>query len=96
MIRSSRAKGDDGNFPDLVAYARLAEGHLYRGQKRCQDAIREYNAALEVAKRCGIRSLESDVHSEMARLAVDLGDTQVARLRAIKSLQIANELHLGL
>jgi tetratricopeptide (TPR) repeat protein len=96
FIRSSRAKAEEGHFPDLVAQARLSEGHLLRTRKKYQDAIREYKIALNTAKQYGMRGLEADVHSEMARLALDLGDTETARTRAIKSLQIANELHLGL
>ena len=44
----------------------------------------------------GIHRLEADVLSELSRLALDLGDTETARLRAIESLMIANELRLGL
>jgi tetratricopeptide (TPR) repeat protein len=96
LIRSCRAKAEEGHFPDLVAQARLSEGHLHRTRKKYHDAIREYTIALEAAKTHGMRALEADVHCEMARLALDLGDTETARTRAIKSLQIANELHLGL
>lgn len=96
FIRSCRAKAEEGHFPDLVAHARLSEGHLLRSRERYQDAIREYKVALKAAKQYGMRGLEADVYSEMARLALDLGDTETARTRAIKSLQIANELHLGL
>jgi tetratricopeptide (TPR) repeat protein len=80
----------------LVAHARLSEGHLFRVCEKYQDAIREYKVALKAAKQYGMRGLEADVYSELAHLALDLGDTETARTRAIKSLQIANELHLGL
>jgi tetratricopeptide (TPR) repeat protein len=96
FIRSCRAKAEEGHFPDLVAHARLSEGHLFRVCEKYQDAIREYKVALKAAKQYGMRGLEADVYSELAHLALDLGDTETARTRAIKSLQIANELHLGL
>jgi tetratricopeptide (TPR) repeat protein len=96
FIRSSRAKAEEGHFPDLIAHARLCEGHLLRSREKYQDAIREYKIALKAAKQYGMRALEADVHCEMARLALDLGDMEIARTRAIKSLEIANELHLGL
>src|SRR6266567_1642293 len=96
LIRSCRAKAEEGHFPDVVAQARLGEAHLRRVRKEYQDANREYEIALRAAKEHGMRGLESDVHCEMARLALDLGDMEIARTRAIKSLQIANELHLGL
>jgi tetratricopeptide (TPR) repeat protein len=96
FIRSCRAKAEEGHFPDLIAHARLCEGHLLRSRKKYKDAIREYKIALKAAKQYGMQALEADVHCEMARLALDLGDMEIARTRAIKSLEIANELHLGL
>jgi tetratricopeptide (TPR) repeat protein len=96
FIRSCRAKAEEGHFPDVVAHARLSEGHMHRTRKQYKDAIREYTIALRAATEHGMRGLEADVHCEMGRLALDLGDVETARARAIKSLQIANELHLGL
>ncbi len=96
LIRSCRAKAEEGHFPDVIAHARLSEGHMHRILKKYKDAIREYKIALRAATEHGMRGLEADVHCEMARLALDLGDVETARTRAIKSLQIANELHLGL
>ena len=96
FIRSSRAKAEEGHFPDLIAHARLCEGHLLRSRRKYQEAIREYKIALNAAKQYGMRALEADVYCEMARLALDLGDMEIARTRAIKSLETANELQLGL
>jgi len=94
--RTSRALAEAGKYPDLVAYARLDLGHILRSQGKLKDALPEYTAALDEARRIGIRKLEADVLSEMARLALDLGDAVVARQRSIDSLHIANELMLGL
>lgn len=96
LIRSARAKAEEGHFPDLVAQARIAEGHIYRMNGGYKDAMREYQFALEAAKKYGMRSLEADVLCELARISLDLGDREAARARAVESLQIANELHLGL
>jgi hypothetical protein len=71
-------------------------GHWYRVQEKDADALREYNAALSEARRIGIRRLESEALSELARLACDLGDAQIARQRAIEALRIATESALGL
>jgi hypothetical protein len=71
-------------------------GHLYRRQEKVAESRLEYEAAIDAAQRVGIRKLEADVLSEQSRLALQLGDAQLAREYAVKSLQIANELVLGL
>jgi hypothetical protein len=87
---------EEGNFPELAAAARLSLGHWFRSQKQHGEALREYNVALQEAKRIGMRRLECEVISEFARLALDLGDSHIARQRAVESLRLANELVLGL
>ena len=95
-IQTSRAMAEYGRYPDLVAYARLTEGHLHRVNKDYSAALREYRAALVEAREFGIHRLEAEAQSELARVALDLGDAHVARRRAMNSLQIANENDLGL
>lgn len=94
--QSSRALAQAGHHPDLVAWAQLAWGSLYLARKRLDKATMAYTWALGEARRLGIRRLEAELLSELSRLALSLGDTVVARLRATASLQIANELALGL
>jgi tetratricopeptide (TPR) repeat protein len=96
MIQFSRALAEAARYPDLVALSRLTQGHVYRQEKDFPAALREYNIALAESRRIGIRSLEADALSELSRLALDHGDAQIARQRAIESLRIANELSLGL
>lgn len=95
-IQSARALAEAGNYPDLVAYARLSQGHIHRSRKQYFESIRHYRIALSVAKEKGIGRLEAEAQSELARVALNLGDAQVARRRAMKALQIANEHTLGL
>jgi tetratricopeptide (TPR) repeat protein len=94
--QASRALGDVGVFPELVAAARQSLGHIYRVQKRVEDARREYAAALAISRRIGAKRLESEVYSELSRLELELGDVETARVRAIESLRIANQYALGL
>jgi hypothetical protein len=92
----SRGLAEEGNFPELAAAARMSLGHWFRSRRKYNEATREYNFALREAKRIGMRRLECEVISEFARLALDLGDSHIARQRAVESLRIANELVLGL
>lgn len=96
LVHEALSRAEEGNFPDLVAYARKTQAHVWREQKKYPEAQAEYNAAMEVARRRGIRRLQADLHSELARLALDVGDWETARRRAIESLMLANELNLGL
>ena len=95
-IEMSRGLAEEGSFPELAAAARMSLGHWYRARRKYTEALREYNAALSTAKRIRMRRLECEVISEFARLALDLGDSHIARQRAVESLRIANELVLGL
>ncbi len=96
LLRQCRALAETGDHPDLVAYARNSVGHLHRVQGQPLEARREYTAALADSRRMGIRRLEADVLSELSHLALDQGDPESARLRAMESMRIANELGLGL
>jgi len=95
-IQSSQAIAEYAHYPDLAAFARLTWGHWYRSQLKFTEAIREYRAALNEARRIGISRLEAEAESELARVALDLGDAHVARQRAMRTLRIANEHLLGL
>jgi tetratricopeptide (TPR) repeat protein len=96
LIRESRSAAEEGEHRDLIAYARCSSGHLHRVKREFPQAQIDYNTALHVAQQSGIRRLESDVYSEMSRLALALGDWETARRRAVQSLMIANSLSLGL
>jgi tetratricopeptide (TPR) repeat protein len=93
---SSKAMADDAEYPDLVAYARSGLGHVLRRMGKFSEAVLEYESAMKAARKHGIRKLEADILSERSRLALQLGDGELARKRAIEALQIANELVLGL
>lgn len=95
-IQTSKALAEANYYDDLVAYARLSYGHLRRVEEKFGEAIREYRIALEMARTMGIRRLEAEAQSELARVHLALGDGQVARRCAMKALQIANECVLGL
>lgn len=96
MARKALTLAREGNFPDLEAYARKSLAHAWREQKDWTRAQDEYNAALRMARKFGIRRLQADLYSELARLALSVGDWETARRRAIDSLMLANELNLGL
>lgn len=88
----------EGDFPDLEAYARKSRAHVWReaGKKDPREVRAEYMAAMQQAEKFGIRRLQADIHSELARLALQVGDWETARIRAMESLKLANELGLGL
>lgn len=86
----------EGHFPDLEAYARKARAHVWRDKGNPLGARIEYNAVMERAQEFGIKRLQADVHSELARLALAVGDWETARIRAMDSLLLANELSLGI
>lgn len=95
-VGSSRALAASGQAQDLLAYARTAQGRLYREQGAFAMANAEYHAALTDARRLGIRRLEAEILTGLARLALRLEDAALARRRAMAALGIANELGLGL
>ncbi|MEE8106391.1 MAG: hypothetical protein V3T86_12720 [Planctomycetota bacterium] len=69
---------------------------IHRVEERYALAASEYKRAHLAAVDFGCRKLEADVLSEQSRLALTLGDAETARLRAMGSLQICNELAMGL
>jgi tetratricopeptide (TPR) repeat protein len=96
LVRVALSRADEGNFPDLQAYARKSLAHVWRDRKEFSRAQGEYNAAMNMARNFGIKRLQADLYSERARLALDVGDWETARRRSIESLMLANELNLGL
>jgi hypothetical protein len=96
LVQTSRSLAEAERYPELIGYARLCLGHIYRKQKDYRKAQREYKAVYDEGRRIGMRRLQAEVLTEFSRLALDLGDAQLARERAIESLRIANELVLGL
>jgi tetratricopeptide (TPR) repeat protein len=96
LIRESRALAEAGNFPDLVAFARVSHGHLLAQRERYRDSRQEYQSLLQEAQRMGARKLEAECHSTLSRLCLQEGDVEGARVRAMKALSLANELGLGL
>lgn len=96
VMQSSRALAEVDRYPDLTAYVRLSFGHWHRLKNNIPAALQEYNAALKEARQIGIRRLEAEVLTELARLFLSIGEFHLARQRAIESLMIANECVLGL
>lgn len=95
-IRKARALAEAARYFDVAALARTSYGHLLRLRRKYSASSLEYQAAIGEARRMGFRKLEADVLSELSRLALDLGDAEVARNRAISALKLANELGLGI
>ena len=96
---TSRAKATANDDKDLVPYVRNTLGCLYRARKSSDfllKARREYEAALETARDLGIRRLMADIYSELGQLDLQQGNNEGARINAMKSVAIANELSLGL
>jgi hypothetical protein len=96
LVRASRSAAEEGQYADLVGYARSMTGHLHRLARGYTESQQEYAAALAIARKYGVKRLECEVLCEMGRLAYDLGDWQTARARATASLMLANEFSLGL
>jgi tetratricopeptide (TPR) repeat protein len=98
QVETALSLAREGNFPDLEAYARKSRAHVLRLQdpKDPRKARAEYNGAMKSAQNFGIKRLQADINSELARLALDVGDWETARIRAIESLTLANELSLGI
>jgi tetratricopeptide (TPR) repeat protein len=94
--QSCRALAETSGYPDLVTYSRLASGRVCRAQGKLVDATVELNAALLEATRLGLGRFQAEILAELAFLALDLGDTALARSRAIDALQISNKQSLGL
>lgn len=92
----SRALAESADYRDLVAYARISQGHVYRAGGALDKAMPEYLGCLRMACQIGIRRLEADALSELSRLALDLGDAENARRQAMAALRLSNELGLGL
>ncbi len=94
--RSCRALAETADYPDLVVYSRLAAGQVCRAQGKLVDATVVLNAALREAKRLQLGRLQAEILTELARLALDLGDSALARQRALEALEISNGRGLGL
>lgn len=91
-----RALAEVGDYPDLVAIARMRWGSLLRARGAVDKATSEWNRALEEASRFGMRRLEAELLARLSRVALQLGDYTVAKQRAFQALKITNELGLGL
>ena len=96
LIRSSRSLAEAGVFPELVANARISEGHRLFRQREAVRARMEYDAVLRDARRMKAHKLEARALTALARLALDQKDIQRAHDHAIQSLSLANQLGLGL
>jgi ATP/maltotriose-dependent transcriptional regulator MalT len=96
LIRSSRSLAEAGVFPELVANARLSEGHSFFRAKEAVKARMEYDAVLREAQRMKAHKLEVRALTALARLALDQKDVSRAHDYAIQSLRLSNELGLGL
>lgn len=96
LVRNSRALAEAGVFPELVANARISEGHLRFRRGDPVGARLEYKAVLSEAQRIGTRKLETRVLTALARVALAQKDVEGAHTLATQSLSLANELGLGL
>ncbi len=96
LIRDSRAVAESGVFPELVANARISEGHRLSRTGNPVPARLEYNAVLSEARRIGLRKLEVRALTALSRLALDQKDTDRAHELAMQALCLSNELGLGL
>src|SRR3954447_3639224 len=96
LIRNSRALAESGVFPELVANARISEGHRLSRTGQPVKARLEYNAVLSEARRIGCRKLEVRVLTALSRLALDQKDVDRAHELAMEALCLSNELGLGL
>jgi tetratricopeptide (TPR) repeat protein len=94
--RSCRALAETAGYPDLIAYASLASGQIFRARKQFVKANNELHSALREATRLDLGCLQAEILTEHARLALDLGDSALARQRALEALQISNSHSLGL
>jgi tetratricopeptide (TPR) repeat protein len=96
-LRTSRSLAAGGpEYPDLIEYSNTCRGYLLRSKKRFVEARDVLEEALRKARGMGIQRLVCDVHSQLARLALDLGDHEEACVQAVESLELANTLGLGL
>lgn len=96
LIRNSRSLAESGGFPELVANARISEGHRLTRSGEAVKARLEYTAVLREARRIGFRKLEVRALTALARLALDQKDADGARDLAMRALILANEFGLGL
>jgi tetratricopeptide (TPR) repeat protein len=95
-IDRSRHIGEAEFYPDLIAYARLADANLLVKHGEYEKAQNEYSFVLKEAQRTRLRRLESGALSGMSRLSYKLNDSEAAKHRAIESLKISNEYALCL
>ncbi|HEV8581488.1 MAG TPA: SIR2 family protein [Thermoanaerobaculia bacterium] len=96
LIRNSRALAESGVFPELVANARISEGHRLTRSGQPVKARLEYTAVLREAQRIGFRKLEVRALTALARLALDQKDADGGRDLAMRALTLANQFGLGL
>ena len=95
-LGASKALAAGIHADDLLAYCRTVRGRLLCEQENFVEANSELHVALIDARRLGIRRLESEIMGGLCRVALRLGDTALARRRAMAGLGLANELRLGL
>ncbi|MCP3959107.1 MAG: hypothetical protein GY719_14750 [bacterium] len=95
-IRAANIFADEGHYPDLIIEAQMSKGRIQAKKKNWPAARLHYEAALRAARRIHCRRLEAAVLCNLARLALEQGDSGSARYHAMRSLKVANELRLGL
>lgn len=96
LLQSSRARAEMGRYPDLVAYTQLVLGQLRRSQRHLAQAMPEFNASLQAARRYGMKALEVEALIELALAFRDFGDAEAARRKAMTAVRLAHENGLGL
>jgi tetratricopeptide (TPR) repeat protein len=96
LIRNSRALAESGVFPELVANARISEGHRLARTGHPVQARLEYKTVLQEARTHRCHKLEVRALTALARLALDQKDADGARDHAEKALSLANQHGLAL
>lgn len=96
LIRVSRSIAESGVFPELVANARMSEGHrLFRTEDLVKARL-EYKTVLQEAQARGCIKLEVRALTALARLVLAQKDADGARDHAMKALRLANQYGLEL
>lgn len=95
-IRAANIFAEEGRYPDLLIEAQMSLGRIRMFHRDWTGARLHYKASLRAARRIHSRRLEAAVLCNIARLALEQGDSGGARYQALRSLKLANEMQLGL
>ncbi|HSK74882.1 MAG TPA: SIR2 family protein [Thermoanaerobaculia bacterium] len=96
LIRSSRAAAESGAYPDLVAYSRVPGADLLKKKGELTRARLEYDAARREAQSHRAQALEALILFKLGDISLEQGDAEGARRLSLQSLNLSNQLGLGL